>query len=60
MIPVALAEVPLLHWFTRCWGQVFSSSDERGFMLRIRELLKHTSIGERAFLSGTRNWPRPD
>ena len=28
VIPISLAEVPSLHWFTRYWGQEFCSSDE--------------------------------
>ena len=53
MLPVSLAEVPSLHRFTQYWGHEFSSSDERGLMLRLRELLKHASIREPIILSST-------
>ena len=54
MIPIILAEVPSLHWFTRYWGHEFSSSDELKSMLRPRELVEHTSIREPVVWSGTR------
>ena len=53
MLPVSLAEVPSLHRFTRYWSHEFSSSDERGLILRLRELLKHTSVMEPVVWSGT-------
>ena len=54
MIPVSLAEVPLLHWFTQYRGHEFCSNDEQGSMLRPRELLKHTYVREPVVWSGTR------
>ena len=54
MIPVNLVEVPFLHRFTRYWGHEFCSTDERGSMLRVRELLKHTSVMKPVVWSGTR------
>ena len=53
MIPVSLAEVPLLHWLTQYWGHEFCSIDEREPMLKLRELLKHTSVREPVDWSGT-------
>ena len=53
MIPISLAEVPSLHWFTRFWGHKFCSIDERGLKMRFRELLKHTTVRELAVWSST-------
>ena len=53
MIPISIAEVPSLHRFTRYWGHEFCSSDERESMLRLRELLKHTSVREPVVWSST-------
>ena len=52
MIPISLAEVPSLHRFTWYWGHEFCSSDERGSIFRLRELLKHTSVREPVVWSG--------
>ena len=46
MIQVSLVEVSLLHQFTWYWDHEFCSSDERGSILRPREILKHTSLRE--------------
>ena len=54
MILVSLAEVPSLHQVTRYWGHEFCRSDERRSILRLRELLKHTSVWEPVVWSGTR------
>ena len=54
MILVSLTEVPSLHWLTRYWGHEIHSSDERGSMLRLRELLKHTSVRKFVVWSSTR------
>ena len=54
VIPVSLAEVPLLHQLTRYWGHKFCSSDERGSMLRPRELVKHKSVRKPVVWSSTR------
>ena len=58
MIPVSLAGVPSLHRFTWYWGHEFSKSDDQGLMLRLRELLKHTSVREPVVWSSIRKGAR--
>ena len=53
MISVSLVKVPSIHWLTPYWSHEFCSSDERGLMLRPRELLKHTSVREPVVWSST-------
>ena len=54
MIPVSLAEVPLLDQLTRYWGYKFCSNDERGSKLKSDEHLKHISVGEPVVWYSTR------
>ena len=46
MLSVSLSEVLSLHWFTLYWGDKLYSSDERGSMLGLRDLPKHTFVRE--------------
>ena len=50
---LSLAKVPSLHWLSCYWCHEFCSSDERGSMLRLRELLKHTSVMKPVVWSST-------
>ena len=43
VIPFSLLEVLSFHRLIWYWGHKFFSSDERGSMLRLKELLKHPS-----------------